>query len=227
MPFRRRAGIQRDVLMVSAIEHDCIVLRDGRRRAVLESSPTNWLLLSESEREGVLAGALAFFNALEWPLQMLGRVVPADIEGYLTVVRRQRERHPELVLDHERFVRRAARELSLRERRFYVVVPSERFGEAAQRGSALQGLRSLMPWTRRRLHAARTSEERGRLDARCGQTVTRFEAQGVRLTRLGRGELAALLGETLRGTHREGAGAVLWPPSFAHTAGAPAGGAAW
>src|SRR5919106_4893496 len=125
---RRRAGVQ-ELLPIEDIVEDVICLRGGDYRAVLEVQSINFALKSETEQEGIIAGYKAFLNALSYPLQVVVRILPTDVEAYLDGLRqRPRARGDEtlrrLALDHESFVRRLAREGSLLERRFYVVIPA-------------------------------------------------------------------------------------------------------
>ena len=69
-------------------------------------------------------------NSLRHPVQMLVRILPTNVEPYLAGSRTNVTSHANseairrLALDHEMFVRRLARERTLLERRFYLVVPS-------------------------------------------------------------------------------------------------------
>ncbi len=59
---------------------------------------------SETEQEAILAGYRRFLNGLAYPLQVLVRVVPTDIEAHLAGLRAARsggETLRRLALDHE------------------------------------------------------------------------------------------------------------------------------
>lgn len=135
---RRHAGVQ-DLLPLEDIVDGVLCLRGGDYRAVLEVQSINFALKSEAEQEGIVAAYKAFLNALTYPLQVVVRILPTDVDAYLDGLRgRPRARGDEtlrrLALDHESFVRRLARERSLLERRFYVVIPAGLEGVFERRG---------------------------------------------------------------------------------------------
>ena len=124
---RRRLASVQELLPLDEIAGDVLRLRGGDYRAVLQAGSVNFALKSETEQESILAGYRRFLNGLAYPLQVLVRVVPTDVEGYLAGVRAARagsDTLRRLALDHEAFVRRIARERTLLDRRFYVVVPA-------------------------------------------------------------------------------------------------------
>jgi hypothetical protein len=76
----------------------------------------------------VVAGFAAFLNGLTFPIQILVRVLPVDMEHYLGDLQ-DRTRHlpdelSDLAQDYVTFLQRLARNRTLLERRFYLVVPS-------------------------------------------------------------------------------------------------------
>ena len=151
----------------------------------------------EGEQEAILAGYRRFLNSLDYPLQLLVRVVPADVERYLQGLSGARagdERLLRLARDHRAFVRRIARERTLLGRRFFVVIPAE--GEGAPRGGPA---RRLLPWRGARPprrgdpgHARRT------LSFRAAEVIGGLGSFGVEARRLGGEELRALWRETLQ-----------------------------
>jgi hypothetical protein len=132
------AGVQ-DLLPLDDIVDGVICLRGGDYRAVLEAGSVNFTLKSETEQEAIIAGYRAFLNSLSYPIQVVARIMPTDVESYLAGLRerfggRGSENLHRLALDHEAFVRRLARERTLLERRFYVVVPAKIEGTFERRG---------------------------------------------------------------------------------------------
>ena len=74
------ASVQ-EQLPLEEIAGDVLELRSGDARAVLEAGSVNFALKSETEQEAILAGYRRFLNGLDYPLQVLVRVAPADIAG--------------------------------------------------------------------------------------------------------------------------------------------------
>jgi hypothetical protein len=193
---RRRASVQ-ELLPLDAIVDGVLCLRGGHYRAALEATSINFALKSESEQEAILAGYRAFLNALDYPLQILVRVLPTDVETYLTALRRRLAGSADaslrrLALDHEAFVRRLARERTLLTRRFYVLVPAGLDGAAAGQGPS-------WPWRTGRQRERRRGLEAaaGQLDLRCREVGQGLGGFGVATRRLGSDELAWLWRDAL------------------------------
>lgn len=127
--MKRRASVQTVHLNLASIEDGVIYLTDGQARAVLEVSSVNFGLAGEGEREGIVASFAALLNGLTFPAQILVRVLPVDLEGPVSDLEHRAAGLSEplaaLAQDHAGFLRRLARQRTLLERRFYVVVPAD------------------------------------------------------------------------------------------------------
>ena len=195
---RRRLASVQEILPLEEISGDVVRLRGGDYRSVLEAQGINFALKSEPEQEAILAGYRRFLNGLTHPLQVLVRLVPADVEGYLAGLGGARggtETLRRLALDHEAFVRRIARERTLLDRRFYVVLPAEVDAAPGRGGPG-------WPW-RRGLQAQGQSDlarARRTLSLRSGEVAQGLGSFGVSTRRLGGEELAALWRAALGGT---------------------------
>jgi hypothetical protein len=124
------ASVQTARLGVEAIRMDVIELTGGEYRAIVEVGGTARPFEDEARLEGLLAGFATFLNGLSYPLQILVRATPVDLSRYLmTLEERGRElvdgQLADLAHDHAVFVQGLARQRTLLERRFYVVVPAE------------------------------------------------------------------------------------------------------
>lgn len=192
----RLASVQ-ELLPLEDIVDDVLCLRGGDYRAVLEAQSVNFALKSEAEQEAIMAGYRAFLNALSYPIQVVVRILPTDVESYLAGLRerfggRGGEVLRRLALDHEAFVRRLARERTLLERRFYVVVPAGLEGAFERRGVR-------WPWqgaprdVRHNLEAAARQ-----LAFRCQELAQTLASFGVPTRRLSSEELAHLWNGFLR-----------------------------
>ena len=189
---RRQLASVQEVLPLEGIAGDVVCLRGGGYRGVLEASGVNFALKPEGEQEAILASFRRFLNGLDHPLQVLVRVVPADVEGYLAGLGeagRGAETLARLRRDHEAFVRRIARERTLLDRRIHVVVPAGADGARVPGGPAWRDL------LRPRRHAG-TGDDLARarrtLAVRCGEVERGLGAFGVACRRLHGEELAAL-----------------------------------
>ena len=180
----RRASVQTARLSLEAIEEGVVRLAGGHYRAVLEVGGLNFGLQGEAEQEAVVAGYAAFLNSLSFPVQVLVRVQPIDIDGYIgELERRARHELPddlaELARDHVAFVRRLARSRTLLERRFFLVVPAE------------TGTRRGWPFGRR-AGGLDAIAARKQLTFRCEEIERQLGRCGLAVRRLGNEELAQL-----------------------------------
>jgi hypothetical protein len=188
---RNGAGRVQELLPVADIDGDVVWLRGGGGRAALAVGSINFALAGEAEQEAVLAGYRGFLNRLRVPLQVLVRVEPTDVERYLGGLRTRVGISPtlaRLALDHETFVRRLAREHTLLERRFYLVVPTGDDDPPLVPAPAIPLLRRRGGATPRH-HAALTVRT---LTERCDQVVQGLAGLGLAARRLSGRELAAL-----------------------------------
>ncbi len=192
----RLASVQ-ELLPLEDVVDNVLCLRGGDYRAVLEAQSVNFALKSEAEQEAIMAGYRAFLNSLSYPIQVVVRVLPTDVESYLAGLReRFGERGGDvlrrLALDHETFVRRLARERTLLERRFYVVVPAGMEGAFERRGIR-------WPWQATPRDARTTLEAAARqLAFRCQELGQALASFGVATRRLSSEELVHLWNGFLR-----------------------------
>lgn len=190
--MRRRHMSVQESLPLDDIAGDVVQLRGGDFRAVLEAGSVNFALKAESEQEAILAGYRRFLNALAYPVQILVRIVPTDVELYLAGLRGRSGRAGEswrrLALDHESFVRGIARERTLLDRRCYVIVPAGMDGAFERSGVA-------WPWRRarrRERQAASLVAAQRKLAFRCAELTQGLGAFGVPSRRLVDRDLVAL-----------------------------------
>lgn len=201
----RQASVQ-ESLPLDDVVRDVLCLRGGDYRAVLEAGTVNFALKSEPEQEAILAGYRRFLNGLAYPLQVLVRIVPTDIEVYLTGLRDSRSARSgdiwrRLALDHEAFVRRLARERTLLDRRCYVVIPA---------GASGGSKRTRVGWpgrpANRDADTTTLTTARRTLAFRCSEVAQGLSAFGVPTRRLAAAELVALWRASLTGTPVTAAG---------------------
>ena len=193
----RLASVQ-ELLPLEDIVGGVLCLRGGDYRAVVEAQSVNFALKSEAEQEAIMAGYRAFLNSLSYPIQVVVRILPTDVEAYLGGLRerfggRGGEVLRRLALDHEAFVRRLARERTLLERRFYVVVP------AGMEGPPQAGRGIRWPWQVMPRNVRHSLEVAARqLDFRCQELAQALASFGVATRRLSSEELAHLWNGILR-----------------------------
>lgn len=176
--MRRVASLQTAHIGVETIEDDLIRLEGAQYRAVLDVGSINFGLMGQTEQEAAVAGFAAFLNSLAFPIQMVVRAMPIDIEGYLGDLERRALHLPEdlaaLAHDHVLFLRRLARSRTLLERRFYLVVPADTgAGSARTRWPFSRPAQQITPDAVRRQLTFRCEEIERQL-GRCGLPVRRL-----------------------------------------------------
>lgn len=183
----RRASVQSAHLSVEAIEDDVLCLAGDCHRAVLEVGATNFALQGETEQEAIISAFAAVLNSLTFPIQILVRVLPIEVEGYLGDLERRGQDLPddlaELARDHVTFLRRLARNRTLLERRFYLIVPAQ-FDATASRYPWL-------PW--KRVSDPDVDRVRPQLTFRCEEIERQLGRCGLVSHRLSSIELVQLI----------------------------------
>jgi hypothetical protein len=205
---------------LARVADHALLLADGSWRAVLEVGGVDLALQGPGEQEAALAGFAALLNALTFPVQIVVRLVPVDLEPYVVRLERRalgslEEPLASMALDHAAFLRRLGRQRGLIERRYYVVVPADAVagGAARSRAGAAALWRALGRWQRcppggeggapdRATPPADASPAerpapddapRRQLTGRCALVAQHLARCDLPVRRLGGGELAALL----------------------------------
>jgi hypothetical protein len=94
-------------------------------RSILTVNCLNFSLMSEKEQDGVIEGFKGFLNGLSFPIQILIRNLPYDIESYLHSMESVEGDLAEVALDHAQFVRMLSSRRALLKREYYIIVPAE------------------------------------------------------------------------------------------------------
>src|SRR6202158_4917749 len=129
----KHASVQTARLAIEAIQEGVVGLAGGEYRAVLEVSGTASPFEDDARHEALLAGFATFLNALSYPIQILVRASPVDLTRYAASLEERGRQMLDgqlaaLAQDHAAYVQGLARQRTLLERRFYVVVPAESAG---------------------------------------------------------------------------------------------------
>lgn len=182
----RPGSVQATHIGLEAIEDGVARFSGDQYRAVLEVGSVNFGLEGETEQAATIAGFAAFLNGLSFPIQVLVRALPVDIEGYLDDLERRAlqlaEALADLARDHALYLRRLAHSRTLLERRFYLVVPGQAETEVRR------------PWRFARRAPLRAADAiRRQLTFRCEEIERQLARCGLPVRRLSSVELAQLL----------------------------------
>ena len=186
----RVASPQAAHVAVETLEEDVLVLAGKARRAVLEVGSVDYALLDSAAREGLVAGYAALLNGLTFPIQIVMRATPPDLDRHLAeldahVQRPENALIEDLAIEQVDLTHRLARSHPLLTRRFYLVVPAD--GDAA--AASPLGL------LRRRGDSPRDAGARARrqLTFRCDELARQLGRCDLTARRLDAGELLQLL----------------------------------
>ena len=187
--MNRPASNQTYRIDLERVEDGVLFLRDGQCLTVLEVSSLNFALMSDVEQEAIISGYAAALNSLTFPVQIVVRVLPTDVERYLEEVQRRArqdlpERLAEIARDHVLFLRRQARNRALLDRRFLLIVPAD--------PAVAHSRRTWWPFGRRSSPSASAESARQQLSFRAAELLRQLSRCGLQARRLGDAELAQL-----------------------------------
>ena len=144
-----KAGTQ-DHIPIADITQDIVVYKDGGAAIVLESSALNFGLLSEKEKEAVIAAYAALINSLSFSIQIVIRSKRKNIANYMRYLEQayQKTENPllkNLIADYKVFISETIKKKNVLEKKFYIVLPlspyelglSKSFGSATRRKGPL------------------------------------------------------------------------------------------
>jgi len=94
-------------------------------RSILKMSCVNFALMSENEQDAVIEGFKSFLNGLAFPIQIVIRNIPYDLESYLRAMESVEGDLAAVARDHARFVRVLSSRRALIKREYYIIVPAE------------------------------------------------------------------------------------------------------
>lgn len=117
-----------NLLEVSRIERNALVLKDGGIRAVILVSGINFELRSEDEQNAAIGAYQNFLNGLDFSVQIFVHSRKVNIDGYvaeLAALERKEENKllAEMVKGYREFVASLVTDNPIMEKRFFVVVP--------------------------------------------------------------------------------------------------------
>lgn len=117
-----------NLLEVSRVERNALVLTDGGIRAVILVSGMNFELRSEDEQNAAISAYQNFLNGLDFSIQIFIHSRKVNIDGYiaeLVALERKEENKllAELTKGYKDFVASLVSDNPIMEKRFFVVVP--------------------------------------------------------------------------------------------------------
>jgi hypothetical protein len=184
------------------IGNDCIILKDGSARAVIEVTPISLAGYTDEEQRRLMARYAEFLNTLEAPIQILYKSRTLDMQGYLDGMkaREESEQRPffrGVLKDYrgllEKFLPYSG--YGVMQRSIYLVVAFEMHAKPAG-PDPLAGVINLFAGhsaaREARKLAERTAQVRAGLDLEAEKVLTAFAKIGLPVRRLPTVELIRL-----------------------------------
>ena len=98
-------------------------------RGILKVNTVNFSLMSEEDQDALIEGFKSFLNGLSFPIQILIRNRPHNVNDYLNTMEAVQGDLAELAHDHANFVRQLASKRALVKRMFYIIIPADSDGK--------------------------------------------------------------------------------------------------
>lgn len=121
-------GTTQEFTEVEDIRDDLVLLSDGSCCLILETSATNFGLLSEKEQEALIFAYAGLLNSLTFSLQIVIRSKRKDISSYLKLLddAKNRQEKPELkdrITKYKDFIAKAVAKNNVLDKKFYLSIP--------------------------------------------------------------------------------------------------------
>lgn len=203
MPVKRPSGTIEATtqlyLKVAEVHDDCLVLKDGGLRAILEVGSVNFSLKNEDEQMAIVGAYQEFLNVLDFPIQILLRSHRLDVDGYLERMQRiaRKQSDPlmrDQTINYIFFIRSLVQHQDIMAKKFYVVVPLDparsKGGFASSFMSQLNPADTLLD---ARIRAREFDTQSKGLASRVNVVAGALSRCDVQVTRLGTEQLIELL----------------------------------
>ena len=125
---RKTNSAAQEILEISSIQDNMVILKNGTVRAVLMVSSINFALKNQDEQEGIIGAFYSFLNSIDYPLQIVIQSRALDIDQYLDKLDKLGKQQTNELLrmqttDYTQFIRELLQLQSIMSKKFFVVVP--------------------------------------------------------------------------------------------------------
>src|SRR3989344_8203150 len=137
----------KQLVEISNIIDNIVLLKNGSLRAVIEVSATNFELRSEGEQTAILQNFQRFINSIDFPLQIVVNSRKLNIDEYLKLIEQlSNELTNELLkiqaTEYSKFVKDLSDLSNIMSKKFYIIVPFYVF-EAPSKSGITQSFKSI------------------------------------------------------------------------------------
>jgi len=115
-------------LDIEDIRDNLVLLKDGSCCLILETSAVNFSLLSETEQDATIYAYAGLLNSLTFPVQIYIKSQKKDINSYLLLLSRQKQKTGNALLKAQLekyydFVKKTVSENEVLDKKFYLIIP--------------------------------------------------------------------------------------------------------
>ncbi|MFC1625580.1 hypothetical protein ACFL1Q_00860 [Patescibacteria group bacterium] len=113
---------------IADISNDVVIYKDGGAALIMESTSLNFGLLSEKEREAVIAAYAAMINSLSFSVQIVTRTQRKDITTFINYLSNAQNKITNPLLSkmmqgYKNFILESVKKKNVLGKRFFVVLP--------------------------------------------------------------------------------------------------------
>ena len=136
---------------VESVDHDLVLFTDGSCALIIQTTATNFGLLSEREQESIIKSYAGLLNSLSFPIQLIIHTQHKDVTAYLHSLEQQesKQQSPKLaksISNYRRFVAATVKEKEVLDKKFYIVIPFSRLELGASPNVLFGGKKSGLPY---------------------------------------------------------------------------------
>jgi hypothetical protein len=175
---------------IKEIRDGVLILKDGGIRSILLASSVNLALKSEEEQRATIAQFQAFFNSLDFSIQIVVQSRKHDIRPYLMTLEEKLKVQKEELLrvqtrEYIEFIRTFTEKVNIMKKHFFVVIPfAQTMAQSATKKSGQQ--------TVAEKSEERFEETRSQLEQRIALVASGLNQVGVKTKQLGTQEIIEL-----------------------------------
>lgn len=178
---------------------DCLILKDGGVRAIIEVGAVNFNLKSEEEQKAIIYTYQGFLNAIDFPVQIVIQSRKLDIDQYISDLKLKWKNQTNPLLkkqmeEYIQYIQKLVEFADIMDKRFLVSIPvnpprSEKKGVWNSFWQALHPDDSLGDVIQRKKEFARLKKQ---IDERVNVVTTALSNCGLKLKRLSTEEIIEL-----------------------------------
>lgn len=118
----------KNLVEISDIRENIIILKNGSLRAVMEVTAINFELRSEEEQNAILQNFQSFLNAIDFPVQIVVSSRKFNIDEYLKTIEAATEPLTNELLklqaaEYVKFIRELSELANIMSKKFYIIIP--------------------------------------------------------------------------------------------------------